>query len=354
MRAQVWLWDNSASAYIDRSFSSEYQVLTDVDDRLYVGLDRRFDAVNFALSLGGTYTGVTLEYWHGTDWTGFGLTYALAATDFISWNIREDLRDWTPYAFSLSAPHAGTPPDNRERYWLRIKCTAVTTAATISSLSINGYTTYATARDVSNFLQQATGETFDLTTLPTEHTVEDVIRRHESALEKITRKSWRSTEITELHEFNYAGIRVVKPPLKELKQVRLWQGTSWRVLEMGRTGECYAVEEQSMVFFTRFFVPIFVPYSGGGAIMPFVYLYMMRYPVEITYQRGFDFSSHEEAGLVEHTIILMAAISLMQEFERSILTKAGVDRIEMSARVRFWKDEVEDNLATLATGLTIF
>jgi len=356
LRPISWIFDDSPTpkVYIDETFTADYSVLEDANDRWYVGFDRRFDALYLTLETGGSYTNLKIKYWNGETWKEFGLSYVLSESDFVRWNIKADVPDWERYAFTETEPHAATPPDTKDRYWLQISCTAVTTAAKVTSVEVAPYTLYATAKGVSEFLQQSVGEEFNTVTLPTESVVEDIIRRHESALERITRRSWRLAEAVDIREFNYAGIKLIHAPIRKLEQVRLWQGTSWRTLEQGRTGECYSVDDIGFIYFTRFFVPIFVPYSGGGAVMPFVYLYMLRYPVEVTYLYGEDFETHEDAGFVEHIVTLMTAKSLLQEYERSILTKAGVDRVEMSTRLRMWDDEIEKGLATLSRGLTIW
>jgi len=354
LRAIVLTWSESGGAYTNQTFQTGYTALTTANDKVYLGFDRRFDALLITLSTNGSLTGVAVKYWNGTAWTEFGCAYAFAGTDFVRWNLRADVSDWERYAFTSISPHAGTPPDTKDRYWLQISCTAVTTAPVVTSIQVSPYTQYTTAKAVSEFLQQSTGKEFSLDTHPNEQTVEDIIRRQESSLEKITRKSWRLSEATEYREFNYAGLKVSHAPIVRLESVKLWQGTSWRTLQQGRTGETYAVNDIGMVFFTRFFVPVFVPYSGGGAVMPYIFLYMLRYPIEISYWYGADFETHEESGMVEDTTILMTSVRLLQQYEKSVLTKAGVDRIEMSARVRQWKEEIEDNLKSLARGITVW
>lgn len=354
LRPILWQWDDSAGMYIDRTFQSGWSALEDANDVLYIGFDRRFDALYFNLTTGGSYTGpsdMQLRPWNGEEWEIRGILYNLSESKFVKWNLRADCPEWTRLAFTPTSPHTATPPDSKDRYWMKLHVGSVTTAAVVSSIEISPYAHYATSKSISDFLQYSG---FDLTTLPSESVVEDLIRRHESALEKITRRSWRLNEATDVREFNYAGIKLIHAPIRSLERVRIWQGTSWRTLQQGRTGECYAVDDLGLVYFTRFFVPVFVPYSGGGAVMPFVYLYMLRYPVEIKYLHGADFESDGDAGLVEHTVTLMTAVSLMEQYERSILTKAGVDRIEMSTRVRGWKEDIEKDLATLARGITVW
>ena len=354
LKPQSWLYDASEGVYIDRSRATEYLVLEDASDVWYVGFSRRFEALLAILSITGVYTGLTIKVWNGSDWVDSLIDYSLTTSGYVRWNLREDVQGWTKLGFSAESPHAAIPPDTKERYWLKFSATGVTTPAKVTSLELAPYVQYTTPELVSRFLQQAAGEDIDLSTLPDENTVEDFIRRHEAELDRVTQRSWRLNSTVDAHEFNYAGIKLIHGPIRRLEKVNLWQGTSWRTLQQGRTGECYSVDSINMVFFTRFFVPVFVPYSGGGAILPFVYLYMLRYPVEITYQYGEDFETSPEGPYVEDVATRMTAVSLLEMLESTILTKAGVEKIELSAKVRLWKEEIQAGLATLSKGFVVW
>lgn len=354
LRAIVWEYEDVSKTYLNRTFSTGYQVLTAKENVLYIGFDRRFIGLFMNLPLGGVYTvagDINLQYWDGQQFVNSGVNYSLDATKFVTWNLRSDMPGWERYSFTDADPHVAVPPDSQDRFWIKISVTSVVSAATVTSITVSPYTQYTTVDAVSDFLQY-TG--FDDESTPTEATVEDIIARHESELDKLTRRSWRVRETVEYQEFNYAGIKCIHSPIRQLRKVQIWQGTNWRNLALGRTGEAYPNESLGMVYFTRFFVPIFVPYSGGGAVMPFVYLYMMRYPVELTYIYGEDFESAEDAGMVEQCVILMASLTLLQQYERSILTKAGVDRVEMSTRLRMWREQIDDITRSLSREITIW
>ena len=358
IKPTVWLWDNSEDAYVNKTWATEWDLLDDVDDVVYIGFERRFEEVYFVLSQAGVYTapvgsaGLQLFPWDGESWTERGIFYDFSASEFVRWNIRADTIEWAKAAFEDTWPHTGTPPDRRERYWMKVYVSAITTSAIITSIEIAPYAQYTTPDLVADFLQHAPG--FNGTTNPTDEAVENLIHRNESILEKVTRRSWKLKQHVDVQEFNYAGIRTIHSPIRAVPLIRLWQGTSWKTLQYGRTGEYYYVADLGMIYFTRFFVPVFIPYSGGGAVMPFVYLYMIRHPVEITYLYGEDFESHEDAGMVEQVVTRMTAVNLMQQYERSILTKAGVDRIEMSSRIRMWQEENKEDLATLSRGISLW
>ena len=267
IRPQSWIWDASEGVYLDRSRSSEYSVLEDASDEFLVGFSRRFEAILFLLSITGVYTGLTIKVWNGSEWVDSLIDYSLGASDYVRWNLREDVPEWTKLGFSDTSPHAATPPDTKERYWLKLEAASVTTPAKVTSLEVVPYVTYTTPELVSQFLQRAAGEEIDLSTLPNEATTENFIRRHEAELDRVTQRSWRMNDATEMYEFSYAGVKLRHAPVRRLERVNLWQGTSWRTLQQGRTDECYAVDDVGFCFFTRFFVPLFIPYSGGGAVM---------------------------------------------------------------------------------------
>ena len=361
IKPAAWLWDASAGegtpppgAYLNKTRAKGYAVLEDAADVLYIGYLRRFEAMLSLLSISGVYTDLAIKIWDGSSWVDSNIDYSFGTSDFVRWSLREDTNGWMKLGFSDASPHAATPPDSKERYWLKINAAAVTTPAVVTSLEIAPYVHYTTPELVSSFLQQTTGEEFDLTTKPSETTLEDIIRRRESELDRVTQRSWRLNDSTDVLEFNYAGIKLIHRPVRRLESVKLWQGISWRTLEQGRTGECYPVNDLGMIYCTRFFIPVFIPYSGGGPILPFVFLHMFRYPVEVSYQWGEDFETSSDASYVEHITTLMTSISLLQMAEQAILTKRGVDRVELSAKLRLWEDEVKQGLATLARGFAIW
>ena len=70
-----YLWDNSASQYVDHEFAASdipgaaVTLIGETTDKLYMGLDRRFYAVFFELITAGVYGSLLdWEYWDGSAW----------------------------------------------------------------------------------------------------------------------------------------------------------------------------------------------------------------------------------------------------------------------------------------------
>jgi len=78
--SSIYLWDNSASAYVDLEFAAADQVGASVSlmgqttDKLYMGLDRKFPAAYFELDALGSYNDLPdYEYYNGSAWSNLPL-----------------------------------------------------------------------------------------------------------------------------------------------------------------------------------------------------------------------------------------------------------------------------------------
>ena len=200
---------------------------------------------------------------------------------------------------------------------------------------------------------------------PYREQVQKLILRHESEVDHIARRSWKKNRVErEPHDFNYAGIRLDHSPLiiddANPVQMDLWDGTGFRRLmggteESGRTQEFFVVPQLSMIYFTRFFVPVFVPPTAEAPAMPLVFLYSWKYPIRVSYTWGYpEGDDHPDFGLVKTVVIKMTAIDIMANIDRTVHLKTGTDRLVIKDMVEGWRKEVEDGLQTLTTGFTVF
>ena len=113
--------DNSAEA--DSLGGTPFTALADTDDILYLGKNTKFKEAYFDLQTAGSYTGVTWEYWDGTAWSSLSVSGAGAGLDADG-----------PVNFTPPGDWARTTVYGQNLYWIRVKATAVTTAATVNAI----------------------------------------------------------------------------------------------------------------------------------------------------------------------------------------------------------------------------
>jgi len=133
----IYLWDNSATAYVDLEFAAADEpgttlpLLGQPADKVYMGLDRTFNCVYFQLGTIGSGLGTfTYEYWDGSIWRNMPLkrTYSFNETGVGEFPIPIN---WT--ARTLTASPAvestvnGVASEDVAYYWLRISQTATPT-----------------------------------------------------------------------------------------------------------------------------------------------------------------------------------------------------------------------------------
>ena len=76
----IYLWDDSASSYVDLEFAaadlagSAVSLIGQTADKLYMGLDRTFNSAFFELDTLGTYNDTPdYEYYDGAAWKNLPL-----------------------------------------------------------------------------------------------------------------------------------------------------------------------------------------------------------------------------------------------------------------------------------------
>jgi len=165
--SSIYLWDNSASAYVDLEFAAADQVGASVSlmgqptDKLYLGLDRKFPAAYFELDALGDYTALpAYEYYNGSAWVNLPLikTYAFDLNGVAQWRMPNN---WTATLLTglegnnngLKTGASGDTTSGTARYWVRISVSSVTTVATFKkSFPFPSYA-YTTPTLISQFLQ---------------------------------------------------------------------------------------------------------------------------------------------------------------------------------------------------------
>jgi len=116
----------SGAAYADKSAEADslagtpFDLLADPADFVYFGKATKFKELYLDLAVNGDYTGLAWEYWDGSAWqtlAAAGAGAGLAADGKVNWT---SPADWAAKIINGS----------ESLYWVRVKCTAVTTAAT--------------------------------------------------------------------------------------------------------------------------------------------------------------------------------------------------------------------------------
>ena len=212
--------------------------------------------------------------------------------------------------------------------------------------------TYTTSAKVADLLLT---DNFTSTSTPTNTQVDALISRTEGLIDRVTKRSWKTNSVTdEEHEFNYAGIKLKHAPVAAISEAAVWQGSSYDVLTQGRDQEFFFVKDTGMIYFTRFFIPVFVPPTAEAPAVSLVFLYSWRYPIKVSYTWGETFSTHADAPLVEDIATKLAATDILNIHERTVITKMGVDRQQIREKIELWRKDADEGMKVLARGFEVW
>ena len=143
----TYLWDNSANAYVDLEFAASDVPGTNVSlfgqaaDRLYLGLDRTFNAAYFQLGAAGAGLGTfTYQYWDGSTWRNLPLRrmYQFNETGVAEFPIPAN---WTARTLTgVENSNTNLASEDIAYFWVRITQTAVPTTVPTLTRSCLLYT----------------------------------------------------------------------------------------------------------------------------------------------------------------------------------------------------------------------
>ena len=367
----VWTWDDDAAAYVNRTLEARspagtsFAILESASDYLYLGSESRFDLAAFILDVDGVISNLTYEYSiTGNAWEQFipGSTSYLAAEDdppFSQYNFANDgaefftyLSSWASRTFSDSNPHAATPPNETERYWIRISASSITTSPTIRQILMRPYAAYCRATDVANLLQLDAD--FSATTVPTRDTVEDFIYAAQGLIDYKANESWRiSYQTNEYHEFNLAGSMLMKRPALRITKLEIWNGSDWQVKTQGRGQDFFLAPELNMFYWSRFFI-LPARFQSAGNTSGWLGGGEFLHPVRVSYLYGRTIDTDQEKGPIVFDIARkMAAIDLYQNHDYSVLTISGSDKVSLETKIRAWKDEIDHKIESIISWMII-
>lgn len=359
LRPTVWLYATGApNTYTDRSdnvrINTTFDFLSASTEYLYVGCDRRILGLYVDLSTNGSYGALTFEYLNSLRvWTKLSLidSYAFNLSKYVRWALPN--KDWNKFNFTATDPHTATPPDDVERYWMRISAASVTTKAVISKLRAIPFVEYTDVDKISDFL--SVKKRYDNSTRPTDLAIESLIRRAEDRIDYRTRKSWRFNVVTEDTDpvnvdFGRSGMYMRHKNFYKVYSVKVWNGAEYATLTEGRTNEFVVDYNLGLIYLTRTY------------ILPAVYGIAGRYTsynvgeyknaVRVDYAYGRDPETDPEFYVVEDLATKMVAVDIIRHHDYSLNTVSGSDKVSLSDKISNLEEEIEMRLDEL-TGVAI-
>jgi hypothetical protein len=247
---------------------------------------------------------------------------------------------WTLRVASPGFPELAPPPSEGViGYWVRMR-NAGTAPLEVTRLLPCLYNTYATHRDVANFLGIPE---FTDSTDPLQSFVRHRIRQAEDWLDAYARKTWRvRAAYSERHPFNPYGVRLRNFPIREVTRLGVWAGGQFRELVEGRNADFYASQDLGMVYFTRVIYGRGLPWSS-------VTSRYLRLPdaLEVDYVYGFDFDVDPRRDLVHDVVVKRVAAHIVSTQDWVAVLANNPDAVPKSEKVRVWLEEQEAEAAEL-------
>jgi hypothetical protein len=294
------------------------------------------------------------EYKTDSGWKTASLidSYTFNASKYLRWVLPNDC---IKFNITSTDPYVATPPDNVERYWLRISCSAVTTTAVISKIRAIPYSLYTTPDKVAQFMQIR--KIFDNDTNPTELTVEDFIKRAESRIDYLTKKSWKFNIVKdeelspELTDYNRYGVFLRHRNFTKVYSVSIWTGSEWQALTEGRANDYFINYDLGLIYFTRLFL---LPAAYGMTGRYFHWGFgEFKFSCKVEYAYGRDWETNDEAGIIEILATKMVAKDLWLNHDYSNLIVSGTDKVPLESKIRQLDLDIEKQLEELQ-GISIY
>ena len=353
---RIWRYNGGAVTYTDltdyQRLDSAFTIMAATTDYLYLGLSRRAIGFVFEVSTGGSYAGLTFEYYSDSGaWKKCSL---LSSTDldideYCVWLIQSDM---TPKEFTATSPHTATPPETGlELFWYRINAaTTVTTAAILSKIRAIPYVTYASADDVAALMQIKGG--FDYKNTPTVFDVENKLRQKESHIDWRTSKSWKfNYSVDEEYPFNINGIKLQGWPIINMYSLSIWNGGSWETKTMGRSSDYFTIDQYGILKFSRFFaLPARFAYVPPG--LGRYDFGEFAFPVHISYAWGNDPEKSKTFHMVNEIATKAAACDIYTAYDKTVYTRSGIDKVTYDRKIETWRKDVEDKIDELRAVFT--
>jgi len=350
----IYLWDNSASAYVDLEFAAadlagaSVSLIGQTSDKLYMGLDRTFGSAYFELDTQGVYNDTPdYEYYDGSAWKNLPLikTYAFNEDGVVQWRLP---RDWAAVLLagaegSNSNLKTEDTTGGTAKYWVRVSCSTATTTATMKrSFPFPSYN-YTTPTIISAFLQLR--QDFSTTTSPSTSEVEDLIRRVESRIERYSTNSWRPNyRHEELYEFSRYGIVLKRQPVIKLLELAIYDGQGFVVLSEGRTSDYFVDNRTGVVPLTRL---MSIPFTYTRSAMYTWGFAEFKRAVRASYVWGRDEDDDVASGQVEDITTKLVSADIISNYDYTTMVPQGTDRFSLDQKVAQWRESAEERLEEL-------
>ena len=345
----IYLWDNSANAYVDLEFAAADEPGTSLPlfgqpaDKIYVGLDRTFNAAYFQLGAIGSGLGsFTYEYWDGSSWRNIPLkrTYAFNETGVGEFPVPAN---WTARTLTgVENSNTNIASEDVAYYWIRIYQTATPTAVPTMERGFPfpsyGYTT---PTEIADFLQLR--QDFSSTTSPSKANVENIMRRVEGRIEGYSLHSWKPKyRHHELYEFNRWGFVLKRYPVIRLFEVAIHNGSDYEVMTEGRNQDYFIDNDRGIVPLTRLMQ------------MPYAYSRMKSWgfgefkrAVRANYVWGRDIDFDDRSEMVKDIVIKMVSADIISNYDYTTMVPQGTDRFSLEQKVSYWRESAEERLEEL-------
>ena len=255
-------------------------------------------------------------------------------TEYATWDLSHPFfNSWSSYAFSNSAPHAATPPDTVERYWVRFSSPdGVDTANEWDALTIRPYAGISTVQNVKSQLQLP--DAFGHDREPTITTVERYIRGAEDGIYHITGHYYRPEFIEdEMLQFRAYGMTLRHRPILQIYRLEIWNGNDWEIKDPGRNEDWHYDPMTGLIYVSTVFLDIIPPilrrgYSerrNQGAF---------KRGIRVQYVYGHDAKTDVFSAQVERIVTKQACIDIVADYDFARLLPAGLDRVTLQQKGR--------------------
>ena len=349
-----YLWDNSASAFVDHEFAASdipgaaVSLIGQTTDKIYMGLDRKFYAVFFELEVAGDYgTLLDWEYWDGSAWKNLPIArnYVL---DAVSGVIQfRSPSDWASTTLTgVEAANTGLKTEDTSagtaKYWMRVAATAVTTIATMKrSFPFPNYG-YTTPSRIAQFLQLR--QDFSTTTAPNIAEVERIIERIESRIDRYTTNSWKPNyRQDETYEFSRHGIVLKRQPAIKVIDLSIWDGSAFALLADGRAQDYFVDAKTGIIPITRL---LSIPFTYTRQSTAWGFGEFKR-SLNVNYVWGRDFDEDIASGMVEDITTKLASADIISNYDYTAIVPQGTDRYSLEQKVNYWRENAEERIEEL-------
>ena len=349
---KVWKYNSDDAAYTDLTnyvkTGAAFNFIASANDTFYIGLDRRFIGLKVDLSTNGSYTDIAISNYTGDSWEQVEESYDYNFDDskYSMWNLP---RQWGIHDFTDTSPHAATPPDNSEWYWIRITASAVTTTAVISKIRCIPFAMYSSPYLVANKIGLPTDEYFNENSVPANFfDVENFIAEAEAEIDYNVKQSWKFNIIDwEEHEFNLNGLQLEHKDIIDVYSLQIWDGASYETKTVGRASDFFKVEREGKIYFSRYFLlPARVTLTGP--VWPGWGIGEFQFAIRVNYAWGKDWERDPKFRTIQELATKMAALRILDATNYLALVPEGIrGGMDLTAKAERWKREIDEKMADM-------